>query len=160
MRGLGTPTRVEAQTASDSTLTPETYLGAGRAERFVKPVAVGVRDYGALPASLPPDHLAYGGRWIVLSDGATAGVGARLALDFTARRVFLVLGAPGGARRLEVALDGRRISPAVAGADVRAGAAEIGEQRLYRLVELPSVGQHRLTLRFAPGISGYAFTFG
>ena len=157
---LGSPTRVEAQTASASTRTPETYLGAGRAERFVTPVGVRARDYGALPASLPPDHLAYGGRWSVLTDAATAGVGAQLALDFTARRVFLVLGAPGGPRRLEVALDGRRISPAVAGADVRAGAARISEQRLYRLVELPSVGRHRLTLRFAPGISGYAFTFG
>jgi cytochrome c biogenesis protein CcdA/thiol-disulfide isomerase/thioredoxin len=157
---LGRTTRVEAETPSAATQTPETYLGAGRAERFVKPVAVGVHDYGALPGSLPPDHLAYGGRWTILSDGATASVGAQLALDFTARRVFLVLGAPGGKRRLEVRLDGRVPAPDVSGADVRNGSAEIGEQRLYRLVELPSVGRHRLTLRFAPGISGYAFTFG
>jgi cytochrome c biogenesis protein CcdA/thiol-disulfide isomerase/thioredoxin len=157
---LGAPTRVQAETPSAATQTPETYLGAGRAERFVKPVSVGVRDYGSLPSSLPPDHLAYGGRWTVLTDGATAGLGAQLGLDFTARRVFLVMGASGGSGRLEVRLDGRAISPAVAGADVRAGGAEIGAQRLYRLVDLPSVGHHRLTLRFAPGISGYAFTFG
>jgi hypothetical protein len=31
---------------------------------------------------------------------------------------------------------------------------------LYELVSLPRAEQHRLTLRFAPGVSGYAFTFG
>ncbi|MEA2273682.1 MAG: Thioredoxin like C-terminal domain, partial [Solirubrobacteraceae bacterium] len=45
-------------------------------------------------------------------------------------------------------------------ADVSAGAAAIGVQRLYRLVDLPAVGRHRLVLRFSAGISGYAFTFG
>ena len=33
-------------------------------------------------------------------------------------------------------------------------------QRLYELVTLPAAQQHRLTLLFAPGLSGYAFTFG
>jgi hypothetical protein len=32
--------------------------------------------------------------------------------------------------------------------------------RLYRLVTLPRQGEHQLRLRFAPGVSGYAFTFG
>ncbi|MDQ1741504.1 MAG: Thioredoxin like C-terminal domain, partial [Pseudonocardiales bacterium] len=31
---------------------------------------------------------------------------------------------------------------------------------LYELVSLPRAGAHRLSLRFAPGLSGYAFTFG
>ena len=33
-------------------------------------------------------------------------------------------------------------------------------QRLYTLVSLPRSERHHLTLRFAPGVSGYAFTFG
>ena len=32
--------------------------------------------------------------------------------------------------------------------------------RLYTLVERPQVGEHLLELRFTPGVSGYAFTFG
>jgi Thioredoxin like C-terminal domain len=36
----------------------------------------------------------------------------------------------------------------------------VRRQRLYRLVDLASPGRHRLTLEFAPGVSGYAFTFG
>jgi Thioredoxin like C-terminal domain len=43
---------------------------------------------------------------------------------------------------------------------VRGGGARIAEQRLYRLVDLHAAGRHTLTLHFAPGISGYAFTFG
>ena len=66
----------------------------------------------------------------------------------------------GAARHIQVLLDGKPIPAKLAGADVRRGAATIRAQRLYRLVDLPAVSQHRLTLRFDPGISGYAFTFG
>jgi hypothetical protein len=38
--------------------------------------------------------------------------------------------------------------------------ATIEAQRLYRLVDLPAVARHRLTLEFDPRVSGYAFTFG
>ena len=33
-------------------------------------------------------------------------------------------------------------------------------QRLYGLVRLDTLGEHVLTLRLDPGVSGYAFTFG
>ncbi len=33
-------------------------------------------------------------------------------------------------------------------------------QRLYDLVDLPSVSRHLLRLRLDRGVSGYAFTFG
>ena len=36
----------------------------------------------------------------------------------------------------------------------------VRRQRLYTLVSLPQTEEHTLTLRFAPGVSGYAFTFG
>jgi hypothetical protein len=36
----------------------------------------------------------------------------------------------------------------------------VRRQRLYTLVSLPREERHRLTLRFAPGVTGYAFTFG
>ena len=55
----------------------------------------------------------------------------------------------------------RRPIPAkLAGSDVRNGGVTVQAQRLYRLVDLPAVSQHRLSLIFDPGISGYAFTFG
>jgi hypothetical protein len=59
-----------------------------------------------------------------------------------------------------VELDGRPLPAQLAGEDVVDGRASVGEQRLYRLVELPEAGRHALRLRFEPGVTGYAFTFG
>jgi hypothetical protein len=109
---------------------------------------------------LPLNGLAYGGRWTIRPDSATAGPGARLDLRFRARRVFLVLGSPGRTRPMRVLLDGRPLPDRLAGADVRGGVARIGPQRLYRLVELPGSQEHRLTIAPARGTQGYAFTFG
>ena len=57
-------------------------------------------------------------------------------------------------------LDGKPISAKLAGDDVHNGRVTVQSQRLYRLVDLPAVSQHRLSLIFDPGITGYAFTFG
>jgi cytochrome c biogenesis protein CcdA/thiol-disulfide isomerase/thioredoxin len=160
-RRLGEGTRVRAEVASAEVTTPESYLGAARAERVLSgPLLPGVRTFSFPRDPLPPDHLAYAGSWRIGVHGATAVADASLRLDFGARRVFLVLGSPGKPRRLGVLLDGRPISNADAGEDVVDGKAVISEQRLYRLVELPEAGRHILTLRFEPGIAGYAFTFG
>ena len=86
---------------------------------------------------------------------------ASLKANVVGKGVYLVLSSRGDEpRRLEVELDGRPISAGDAGADVRDGHVTVRGQRLYRLVQLPKTEQHRLTLRFAPGIAGYAFTFG
>jgi cytochrome c biogenesis protein CcdA/thiol-disulfide isomerase/thioredoxin len=147
--------------ASPGVTTPETYLGAARAERFANgEITAGTRDFEQ-PAELPPDHLGYGGRWRVGEESATAVAGPRLELDFGARRVYLVLGSRGGVpRAVKVLLDGRPISAGAAGGDVLKSVVRVQGQQLYELVNLPRVERHRLTLNFAPGVSGYAFTFG
>jgi hypothetical protein len=61
---------------------------------------------------------------------------------------------------VRVLLDGRPISVADAGADVHNGLVTVKGERLYTLVSLPRDERHRLGLRFAPGVTGYAFTFG
>jgi cytochrome c biogenesis protein CcdA/thiol-disulfide isomerase/thioredoxin len=158
----GARAEAHAETPSAGVTTPESYLGAGRALRFVNgSIAAGTQDFTASAAEVPDDGLAYEGRWRIGFDDATALAGARLDLNFGARRVFLVLGSQGGKPRpLRVLLDGKPLPQRFAGADVHDGVATIDRQRLYRLVELPSAQRHLLTLEFAPGISGYAFTFG
>jgi cytochrome c biogenesis protein CcdA/thiol-disulfide isomerase/thioredoxin len=142
-------------------VTPETYLGSQRADRFVNGAIVdGVHDYGAGAPDLPPDHLAYRGQWGIAPDGAVAGPRARLYLSFRARKVYLVLGSPDRPRALRVLLDGRPVKAADAGADVRGGVAKVGRQRLYTLVSLARAGDHTLELRPEAGTRGYAFTFG
>jgi cytochrome c biogenesis protein CcdA/thiol-disulfide isomerase/thioredoxin len=139
--------------------TPETYLGAARAERFVNPMlSPGSHDFGQVPRP-GPNEFAYRGKWRIALESATAEAGS-LDLNFGARRVYLVLGSPGKTRGVRVLLDGKPIPSAVAGADVRGGTVDVTAQRLYSLVDLPSVGHHLLTLEPEAGVMGYAFTFG
>jgi cytochrome c biogenesis protein CcdA/thiol-disulfide isomerase/thioredoxin len=156
----GSETSVHAVAPSTTVTTPETYLGAARAERFTNSMlSPGSHDFTA-PKSLPANEFAYRGKWDIALDSATAENGAALDLSFGARRVYLVLGSPGQDRRVRVLLDGRPIAAADAGSDVHAGAVTVTGQRLYNLVDLPRVGHHVLTLEPEAGVEGYAFTFG
>jgi cytochrome c biogenesis protein CcdA/thiol-disulfide isomerase/thioredoxin len=160
--GLGGASRVRALQPSQAEVTPESYLGTERGERFTNgALTAGLHDFGALPASPPPlSNLRYGGVWNVGAWAATAGSGARLQLRFRSRRVYLVMGSPGQPRPVRVLLDGRPIAQSLAGADVHGGTASASFDRLYRLVELPAVQEHTLTIEAAPGVSLYDFTFG
>jgi cytochrome c biogenesis protein CcdA/thiol-disulfide isomerase/thioredoxin len=134
--------------------TPETYLGAERAERFVTgPFGEGTQTFrfaDEQAAGLPVHHLAFDGRWLIRRQSAEpAGDRGRLHLRFAARKVFLVLGSRDAPRSVEVALDGR------ADRTVR-----VREHRLYELVRLRRPGVHLLTLSVPRGVEGYAFTFG
>jgi cytochrome c biogenesis protein CcdA/thiol-disulfide isomerase/thioredoxin len=153
--------RARAERASPLVTTPESYLGAARADRFVGgPIRVGTQTF-PVPADVPDDHLAFEGRWRVGESSAGAERGARLHVAFGAQRAFLVLGTRSGAPRLvRVLLDGQALPDELAGADVHGGTLVVDRQRLYRLVDLPRAERHLLTLDLPRGVEGYAFTFG
>jgi thiol-disulfide isomerase/thioredoxin len=118
--------------------TPETYLGSARAERWA-------------PRDTPPDklalsHFALSGDWRVTPEAATAGQNATLGAHVLARHVYLVLGGRGD---VQVEVDGRHTKT-----------VQVTGQRLYTLADFPRAGDHVLRLTVAPGISGFAFTFG
>jgi cytochrome c biogenesis protein CcdA/thiol-disulfide isomerase/thioredoxin len=153
--------RTRAEAPSAGLLTPESYLGSAQAARFANgAIAPGTRDFGQSHRKLSSGELRFRGRWRITPEAAQAQAGAALDLSFHARRVFVVLGTSGQPGRMRLLLDGRPIGDGARGADVRAGAATVSSQRLYRLVELPRVEDHLLTLEPAAGTSGYAFTFG
>jgi len=129
-------------------LTPETYLGSARIDRFVGSRLIPGREAGySIPKVVPQSSFAYGGRWTVEKERIVAGRGARLRLSFHARKVFLVLGSNG---RVGVAVDGRPVKT-----------VQVTEDRLYTLAELPGeAANHTLDLSISPGIEAYAFTFG
>ena len=140
---------------------PETYLGSEKAQRFENGrIFTGLHDYGSAPSAPGPERLRYEGMWRVSADDAEAVSGARLQLNFRARRVFLVMGSTEGPRDVRVLLDGHPIAAAVAGGDVHGATARVGFQRLYRLVDLPRVERHVLTVEAAPGVAAYSYTFG
>src|SRR5262249_40021450 len=153
------PTRV---TVPSELATPETYLGTARARGWVDGPQSGLHDYGsAPPARLSANEFAYSGTWRIAGQPAQAVSSAAIDVDFQAKNIYLVLSSPGQRPRpVRVLLDGHRIAAGQAGADVRAATVTVRGQRLYTLVSLPRVERHRLGLRFAPGVTGYAFTFG
>ena len=158
---LGRPTDVRAEQPSDGNTTPESYLGAARAARFENGrITAGVHDFGASSQPPAPDQLRYGGAWRITSSSATALTSARLQLNFSARRVFLVMGSPVGDRGVRLLLDGKPIPQRLAGSDVHASLVRVSFERLYRLLELPRVARHVLSVEPNPGVSAYAFTFG
>ena len=74
----------------------------------------------------------------------------RIDAHVVGKAVYLVLSSQGDRpRELRVELDGKPLRTVT-----------VRRQRLYTLVSLPKTEEHKLTLRFAPGLSGYAFTFG
>ncbi len=158
---LGGLAKARPETADPAVRTPETYLGTERAAGWVgEEPRNGTRRYPGADR-LPPNGFALTGEWRVDGESATSGEGASLDARFKARKVFLVMSSEGGrARDVQVLLDGEPVSAAQAGKDVRGGTATVGGERLYRLVSLPRAGEHRLSLRFPPGVRGYAFTFG
>ncbi len=127
--------------------TPETYLGAARAQGWVTPPRSGVHEYPGAPA-LAPDRFALEGRWRVDDESAEAVDRATLTARVHGKSVYLVLGSdePG---RVEVIVDGRHERT-----------VNVDGRRLYELMKRPRSGEHELTLRFDPGVAGYAFTFG
>ena len=142
--------------------TPETYMGTLRAQGWIDGPKTGTHDYGPPPSgALPLNDFAYSGTWNVTAQPAEAISGAGVDLEFKAKNVYLVLSSPGERPlSVHVSLDGRQIPAADAGADVHDGVVTVRRQRLYSLVSLTGDQQHRLSLCFADGVSGYDFTFG
>ena len=157
--GRGRPTGVVVPSEQAS---PETYLGTDRAEGWMHAPRSGVHDYGGpVTGGLALNEFAYGGVWNISGQPAEAVSKASIDVEFEARNVYLVLSSPGERpRQVEVLLNGRPVPPAEAGADVHAGTVTVRRQRLYSLITLPGDRRGHLTLRFAPGVTGYAFTFG
>jgi len=97
--------------------------------------------------NVPAGHYALGGTWTASPENITAGAKATLDLNFHAKKVFLVLA---GSGLVEETLDGKFLRTM----KVK------GFPTLYTLSSKDTVENGLLHLRFSPGISAYAFTFG
>ena len=105
-----------------------------------------MHDYPGIARS-DLDHFALGGRWKVDDESAEA-VERRDAARARPRQVRLPRARRRQEQPVDVTVDGERVRTVT-----------VDGQRLYALMHArapPST----LTLRFEPGVAGYAFTFG
>ena len=132
---------------SSAAVTPETYLGWYRLDRYAASKIMPGRwaDY-RFPTDLGLNELAYAGRWRVEGERILSSKGSRLRLHFVARAVHLVLDGRGD---VEVLLNGKRVRT-----------VRVTEPRLYTLLRLRDIADGLLELRFSPGLAAHAFTFG
>ena len=144
-RGADAPKLADA--TPKELLTPETYLGYERLNNYVgTPVAPDKVGRYRLPDPLPQNTVAYGGRWKVDAERATAVQAAHLALHFQAKNVYIVLGGRGTVR---ASIDGKVVKT-----------IPVTAQKLYTVRTSKRAADETVDLAFTPGVQAYSFTFG
>jgi cytochrome c biogenesis protein CcdA/thiol-disulfide isomerase/thioredoxin len=147
----GEPLAPRAPSVADETptevQTPESYLGTERLARYVgTKIAPGRAATYTFASVLPQNDLTYGGTWTVGAHRIVAGLGAKLRLHYVAQYVYLVLGGHGTVSAWSGGKRQRTI--------------RVDADRLYTIVANRTPREDVLELRFSPGVSAYAFTFG
>ncbi|WP_370369134.1 LysE family transporter [Catenulispora sp. GP43] len=146
---LPPPTDVPDTTPTDQSQTPETYLGAERANNFA-PGKSGTFQSGtqtfAYPADLPDDAFALTGTWTVAAQSLASGQNAGIRLNFNAAKVYLDIGGTG---TITATVDGKSTSYPVSGAP-----------DIYTVVDRSDSERGTVTITLSPGLSAYSFTFG
>lgn len=145
-------------------LTPETYLGYNRGERFALPSTFHPDEAFTYPPlyDIPLNAWSLEGKWIVEKQRIVAQeAGAKIKLHFNARKVFLVLGNTN--KKLvsaRIILNGQVVGKN-AGKDVHDNQVTLTKDTLYELASLPAFGEGLMEIHAtAPGLCAYAFTFG
>jgi cytochrome c biogenesis protein CcdA/thiol-disulfide isomerase/thioredoxin len=128
--------------------TPETYLGVGK---MVNYGGTNLYDQGTENFTYPPmladDSFAYRGRWTLDYQGATAASDdADIALNYTAKNVYLVVGGEG---TVTVTRNGRASTLPITGAPTS-----------HQLVAGDRVAPGRLEVQLSKGLQAFSFTYG
>jgi len=144
--------------------TPETYLGYERAESFggSEGIAEDTSKVYSLPGFLPTNNWALSGKWLIQAQRIISQEpNTKLALNFTAKHVYLVLGsAEKNPIDIAIKLNGSAIKTA-GGKDVKNGVVTVQAHRLYELVNQDKSANGLLEIEVSQqGLEAYAFTFG
>ncbi len=147
--------------------SPETYLGYGQGTGFAseRSARFDLAHPYAAARWLPLNQWDLSGIWTVAPHAVLLDEpGGRIAFEFRARDVNLVMGpaSGGGPIPFRVLLDGEDARGA-AGTDVAAdGHGSVVDQRCYQLIRQPGpIAQRRFEIEFLDaGVEAYCFTFG
>ncbi len=145
---------VQEESSVSRDQSPETYLGYNRAANFISQEVMkndAVQTYTA-PKFIPSDHWALSGSWMVGAEKITSEMpGASLQHNFTAGKVFLVLGTKDGKPiKVDIKLNGESYKTLT-----------VYQHMLYELIS-QSKAKNGLVeiISETTGLEAYAFTFG
>ncbi len=166
--GIVSVSATGAEAAADlaDVRSPETYVGAERAENFVSPGgAVLGQAHAYQPGTPDLNQWGLSGQWTVAGENAVLDASdGGIVYKFHARDLHLVLGpgVDGKPVRYQVTIDGAAPGDSH-GSDTDAqGQGVVTGERLYQLVrQAGPVADHTFAIKFLdPGVQAYAFTFG
>jgi thiol-disulfide isomerase/thioredoxin len=129
-------------------LTPETYLGAGKAVNYGGDGGyhAGTATFG-YPATLPVDRFALRGRWTLDDQGATADSDDdAIRLNYTGKSVYVVVGGTG---TITVTRGGKATATPVG-----------GPPTLHQIVADDTAHRDQLDMQVSKGLQVFSFTFG
>lgn len=141
------PLEQKEEAPSFHPLTPETYLGYDRADRYVTPPVPNTPTAYTFTPPIPPDHVALQGNWTVHPEFIQANKDATLTLNFLATHVYLVMQSD----------TPQTLTPLLN--NVPQAPLTVQEARMYEVFQAP-YGRHTLTLPVPPNTKLYVFTFG
>lgn len=140
------PMKGEEETKSHRPLSPETYLGLTRGDRYVERL-VSESNYHYTKA-LEDNEVGLKGLWKADAESITSlSDESYLDSNFLAKQVYLVLSGSSD-EPIKVLLDGKPY-----------GEMQVKGAMKYDVVKT-EYGRHQLSLKVPKGISAYAFTFG
>ncbi|MGH8225056.1 MAG: redoxin domain-containing protein [Gammaproteobacteria bacterium] len=148
--------------------TGELYAGPGFLRKPLgnnqQPQAGETTDF-KLPATLDEDHIYLGGQWKGANDyDESVGEGV-IGLNYIAQAPYVVLDTAGGAKKVEVTLDGKPLPPEFRGTDITVADGKtwmnVTEPRLYwPIANRAPYGRHTIRFMVPAGVRLYSFTFG
>jgi cytochrome c biogenesis protein CcdA/thiol-disulfide isomerase/thioredoxin len=144
---LPAATEVPDLTPDSPLQTPETYLGAERAQSYQgdTPLQPGTATFQA-PGKLSDNTFSLDGTWAVTGESITSKQNATITLNYTADDVYLDVGGTG---TVTVTVKGQTHTYQVSGAP-----------NIYTVVHTKALDSGTLKATLSPGLSAYSFTFG
>lgn len=146
-----------------SQITPETYLGAARAQNYAgQPNLVNNETSNfSYPQQLARDEWALLGKWSIQPELIQAAQNnAAIKIHFYAKKVYVVVNNDKQFFKLQVKLNNQAVGN-FAGKDVKNNFIEVTRPGLYEILSFPNKQTGYLELiALQPGIKVYTFTFG
>ncbi len=150
--------------SSDRPLTPETYLGFERADKYHPSLHIQKNkptNYQCIK-TLSNNQICLDGTWTIMPNSIQSNSDTcSLELNFIANHVYLVMQSD-TPQLITILLDNKPIQQQYYTHDMTTqGEILVSEPRMYELINLKNdYGRHTLTLQCHKGLNAYVFTFG